>query len=57
MQNEELKQRIKYLIEHGGVWETARDKNDRWHRIIISAVSISVILQLIVLTEITQLLR
>lgn len=47
MDSIETKQRIRYLIEHGGLWEQARDDNARTHRIIMWALSFSISLQLL----------
>ena len=32
MSNEEIKQRIAYLVEHGGVWDDPLDDLRRWMR-------------------------
>lgn len=47
----ETKQRIKYLLEHGGLWEQARDDNARTHRIILGGLVVMVALQAITLAE------
>lgn len=49
MDSIETRQRIKYLLEHGGVWEQARDKNERWHKVIVGAVSLTFALELFTL--------
>jgi hypothetical protein len=41
----ETKQRIKYLIEHGGLWEQAEDRNTRTHRWILAALGLVVALE------------
>lgn len=46
MDSIEIRQRIKYLIEHGGLWEKATDKNERTHRVILIGLAISIALQL-----------
>lgn len=43
----ETRQRIKYLIEHGGLWEQARDDNTRMHRIILAGLVLSIGLQVV----------
>lgn len=47
----ETKQRIKYLLEHGGLWEQARDDNARTHRIILTGLAVMVVLQAITLAQ------
>ena len=39
--SEDVKQRIQYLIEHGGLWEQARDKSERMHRVTLVLVSLA----------------
>jgi hypothetical protein len=41
----ETKQRIKYLIEHGGLWEQAEDRNTRTHRRMLAALAVIVVLE------------
>lgn len=45
MDSVETKQRIKYLIEHGGLWEQARDDNIRTHRVILLGIALVIVLQ------------
>jgi hypothetical protein len=40
MSNEEIKQRIAYLVEHGGLYDDPLDELRRWVRRIALAVSL-----------------
>lgn len=42
MNNEEIKQRIAYLIEHGGIWDDPADDVRRWLRRIGTGVALVV---------------
>ena len=46
MDKVETQQRIKYLIEHGGLWEQATDRNERTHHILMVGVAINILLVL-----------
>jgi len=47
MDSIETRQRIKYLIEHGGLWENAVDRNERTHRWLFVALALSVSMQIL----------
>jgi hypothetical protein len=44
MTNEEIKQRIQYLIEHGGVWDDPLDDLRRLVRRAIGAFSLGLVI-------------
>jgi hypothetical protein len=44
--HEALRQRLHYLIEHGGLWEQAQDRTARTHRLILVGIALVVTLQL-----------
>jgi len=54
MQKEAVKQRVHYLMEHGGLWEP--EHNQRVHVWLVRLVAVTAVLQIIDIIE-TYLLR
>ncbi len=49
MDSIETRQRIRYLIEHGGLWEQSVDQNERTHRWVLGMLAVIIVLQLILI--------
>lgn len=49
MDSIEVRQRIAYLIEHGGLWEQAQDQNNRMHTAIVLLLAVDIALEVALL--------
>ena len=47
MSHDALRQRNTFLVEHGGLWEQARESNATFHRLILAGVALAIVLQIV----------
>ena len=47
MNDEELKQRIRYLVEHGGLWDDPLADIRRHLRVIYAMIAVAVVIRII----------